>query len=171
MNNAAANAATNVDVKQRAALRMLLFRRRRVIKRVVIFAVATLGMIIVSMMHRDAQTVWRLEKETMHLPRVFQEKYGSHGLPTNLPPPPGLSAEHEEAWRSRYIYVRSNQRIAQSDHPKVICYSDPQTSLYLRANGRIVVLYDGRTYSLVWMKARDFQARAADLGVPDLTEY
>ena len=135
------------------------------IQKLAAFVIVTVAMVILSMAHRDSQAVRRIEQQAQFIADRFQAQYVDRSLPTDLPTPPEIDATQAELWREGYIYLRRNQANASPDAPQAVCYSDPAARLYLRANSRAVILFDGQRYEAVLLKEDAFRARAAQCGI------
>jgi len=162
-------------VSARAAARIMSKRRRRIWRNIIFFIVATVAMVVLALLNRDHQDVMQSQRVMAYVLAECQAA-ATRSLPPNLPssmpkPPSITDAEwfgHEEGegrLRNRFLYLPANAGRASPAQPLVVCCDDPAVHLLLRADGRHVVLFDGRAFQMRWMDEPEFSARSAALGV------
>ncbi|MBN2445370.1 MAG: hypothetical protein JXO22_01495 [Phycisphaerae bacterium] len=165
MTDAQGQTERSIDVDRRAAARTMQTRQRRIIRNLVTFAIAVTVMLMLSLAHRDSQAVRAYHDGLAHLPAALKDALAHGGLPANLPPPPGLSTDEVERWRDRLLYLRDNVKKI-GDHKRVaVVYMDHPLNLFLRADGRHLILYDGKEFERVWMTEREVRERKDELAI------
>lgn len=173
---------TGQTAADRAARRTLLQRRRRVWRSLVLFVVVTAVMVLVSMAQRDYQSVrtcrQRLEYTCAELQKLLER---GDKAPQSLPLPRadggresagvngGVDDDAYFTLRARYFYNARYGRAAAREKRVGVCCCEQPHRLYLRADGRHVIVFDGQRYDLIWMAEQEFRRQAAELGlhVPD----
>ena len=164
MANTHAQAERSIEADRRAAARTRHTRRRRIIRDTVTFIIAVAVMVMLSMAHRDSQAVRASRDSLGHLTAELQEAYERGSLPAKLPTPNGLDSDEALAWRDRLIYLRGNIRKKGENHQLVaIVYADQPLSLFLRADGRHLIVFDGKKFERIWMTERELQQRKDEL--------
>lgn len=176
---------TAKSVADRATRRIMSQRRRRVWFNVAVFVLVTAVMVVLSMAHRDHQSVRSCERRLEFARQELQKLLDDHGrvAPGSLPlegwkevkemwepSSPAEQEMHDEYYsrREHYYYnSRYGRQLARRAPIGVCCCAD-QHRLYLRADGRHVIVFDGQRYELRWMTEREFheQATALELTLP-----
>jgi len=176
---AGAASANRSDVD--AALEVVAERRRRVRRSVLVFVFVTVVIILLSVAERDHQArrgaIAACERRLLFARDELQRLLDERGLiaPAELPLPPvevpahppiaGRSPEEDAYFemRSQYVY---NAFYGQAKDGSLVgvCYCAKPHQLYLQADGRHVLLFDGRTYQVRWIPEAEFQRRARQLG-------
>ena len=165
------------SVTDRAAVRTMRERRRRVWRNVGVFLLVTSLMVVVSMAHRDHQAVRGCRERMTFARDRFQELLGTVEPAPDQLPLPGLEADDPTDvtrtpgedqvlfdLRMNYLYNSDYWRQARRRRPVGVCCNREPHRLYLQANGRHVIVFDGDKYELLWMTEPEFRERAAELG-------
>lgn len=176
----AAPAQTAKSVADRASRRTMSERRRRVWLNVAVFSLVTAAMVVLSMAHRDHQSVRscqrRLEFARQELQKLLDDsgRVAPESLPlegweevTQMgePSSPAEQEMHDEYYmrREHYFYnSRYGRQLTQRRLVGVCCCAAPHR-LYLQADGRYAIVFDGQRYELRWMTEREFHEQAAAL--------
>jgi hypothetical protein len=154
--------ADQVVVTERVRQRTKAARRRRFMRRAVLFAFLTAGMLLASLAHRDAQSIKRCRAWTEHAVRELSAKYKDRMLPLLLPYPEG----DRERVQAHYTYEWKNDRYFKPGREVGIGCCKQAHSFFLRPNGRYVILHDGQEFRCLWMGEEEFRRRAAQLMLP-----
>ena len=165
MTNTQSHVERSSEVDRRAAARTMRTRRRRIIRNLGAFVLAVVVMVMLSLAHRDNQAVRSNRDALGHLPAAFEDALAHGGLPRKLPPPPGVSPDEATHWRDRLLYLRGNVTKLGRHERVAVAYMDRPLSLFLRADGRHLVLFDGEHFERVWMTETELRERADELAV------
>jgi hypothetical protein len=150
---------------ERAELRTVGQRRRRVLRRVLLVAVLALAMLVLTVVNREQQAIDSCRERMEYALKVFQERY-DQGLPspTELP----LPSESGEVGRRLREHVLYNWFYTESARAEVgvCCCQHAHTPLFF-PDGRHVIIFNVRQgrYELRWMEEDEFARRADDLGL------
>jgi hypothetical protein len=152
---------TDAIVTQRAQLHTLLQRRRRLWRRIGILAAVTVAMVLVSLLNRDTQHLREQRKLGERVAAALQADYAARGgrRPLMFPVDEALRGE-----RSRYHF---NMFYDGREKTGVCCLRKP-VRLFVRAEGRTVILFDGEDFTASWIPESEFRAEAEQLGFGDL---
>jgi len=149
-------------VTERVRQRTMTSRRRRFVRRVVIFAVLTAGMVLVSMAHRDAQAMAQCRGRADFIADEFSANYLDRKLPILLPHRP-----EDRDWVLRhYEYRPVNDRFFRQERDVGVCCCQKPHRLTLRERGRHVVVFDGASFQVRWLTESEFKQQAAALHLP-----
>jgi hypothetical protein len=211
---------TDAAVTQRARLRTLAQRRRRLWRRITFLIVVTIAMVLAVMLNRDTQhlrgerklgemvaTELQSEFERRRDPplmfpsgrdakedrltRELSELNQNIGERENQKPKPvqtlaELKHKRDEVKRQLEPLVAKRKRFEQQQerHDFNLFYVDRQKSrpegdvgvcwlknpvrFFVRTEGRIVILFDGKNFKSRWMPESEFRAAAGQLGFGDL---
>jgi hypothetical protein len=137
-------------------------RRHRVWRQVALFLLGAAAVVMISMTNRDAQSVDTCRASVRTLVDSFE-----HSLKTVHALPPMLPLPNADVLRMKdhYVYNAFYTGALAARGEAAICYCESPHQMYLRQNGRHVVLFDGQHVRLKWMSEREFLEKAADLGV------
>lgn len=173
------------SVADRAAERLRARRRWRVWINVAVFVLVTVGMLFLLLVQRDSQAqrgIAECHAKLAVAREEFQKLWHTAApLPDALPlpkapPPAGAGATPRPANddkilddRLHYFYNRNYLRnywagVAADRVVGVCCCEEPHF-LFLQADGRHVILFDGQQYELRWMTESEFRQRAAALSL------
>ncbi len=159
-------------VSNRIAMRTMAQRRWRVVRSTVLFVIVTIAMVIMVKLHRDAGLVRRCRDTLTYVVHELERLPKHTALPLVLPLPPqpeeGTRARREEATdrlRDHYRYVPTNANLLSIMRPVVICYCREPHGMTLRADVRLMILYDGEHYELREMPEAEFRQQAERFGV------
>ena len=165
------------SLAERAGQRTLRERRRRVWRNVALMVVVTIGMVVLTLLNRDAQALRSCRDHMEYAVGVFQERHDKDEPPLSLLPLPeqagrGDPAERQLlAWRDHTHYnALYFARAGISREVGVCCCLHPHSRFFQPAGRYVVVLDAARgKYELRWMNEDEFRRRAGDLGlrVPD----
>ncbi len=165
--SASTPATTPASASDRASLRTMRQRKRRVWRNLLTVVVVTALMVVLVMARRDQQDVGRcLETMRFVVHTLESVETRRDGLPTNLPQPKSDGAMD----RSHYHYNPRNALAIFSGGPPigVVCCDHPHR-LFTRADGRYVVLAENGALRIEWLVESEFQRRAAGLQLPAQT--
>ncbi len=157
-----AEPATRTDevVTQRARVYTLVQRRKRLWRRLAVFVVVAVVMILAALHNRDTQQLRVERKKGRVVATVLQEEYSSRlGPPLMFPSTQELSKE-----RKRYYF---NMFYDSQGKVGVCCLKKP-VRFFVRTDGRIVILFDGEHFNSQWMPESEFRTKAKDLGFGDV---
>jgi hypothetical protein len=157
------------NVAKAAVRKSYLRRRRRILRNVAAFVLATVAMVVVSMAFRDENTVTNAHDFMNTLAAELQRNHVTEPLPPKLPQPPGMRDETFQDWRDRLTYLYRNWWSAKPDQPVAICYSFHPIYRYLGEDGRMLIEFDGKRYRVRWMTETEFRDTAAELRVPQVS--
>lgn len=73
-----------------------------------------------------------------------------------------------ERKRHHFNMFYVSQRAGQPEGEVGVCCLEKPVRFFMRTEGRIVILFDGKHYSSHWMLEREFRAKAKQLGFGDL---
>jgi len=150
-------------------------RRRRVWRSLAVFVIVTAAMVVLSMAQRDYQAVQAC-RDRLEFTRGQLQELLAHGTvaPLELPmpghsteaggtPAPRKPAEDPFVARAHYFYNARYARQPDRKDPVGVCCCEAPHHLYLRPDGRHVIVFDGQRYSLGWLSEAEFQRRASAL--------
>jgi hypothetical protein len=162
----AASSTAVASASDRASLRTMKQRQRRVWRNLLTFAAITALMVVLVMARRDQQDVGRCLETMRFVATALQNEVSQPGgVPVNMPHPQTEGA----MTRSHYHYSLNTARALRPEGggPELgIACCDQPHRLFTRTDGRYVVLGDGRTFHVQWMNEDEFQRRAAELQLP-----
>lgn len=163
MNPALPGTTTNVTTGQRVRLRMWVARRRVFWRRVAIFTVATIGMLLLALANRDNQHWRSARKEAAAIVAVFQEKFEARGqlllrFPDLQPP--------YDRYDINILYAEQQKWHGRAG----VCVQRAPTVFYFRSAGRIVIVFDGKKFGWEWLTEPEFQDRADSFGFGSLSK-
>ncbi len=163
------------DVKQRALIRTMVQRRRRVWLNIAAILVIMALMVVLSMAVRDDQAVRGTVRDCRAALEVAGERL-QVALDRGIFPPPTLPLPREELPASadraareaaderhldrllRYEYDPQHRRRA-SGGPVRVAYDLEPHGLYLQEDQRHVLLFDGTRYTVATLSEAEFQRR------------
>ncbi len=122
------------------------------------------AMVVVSLVNRDTQQIRNEREKGKLIAAALQEDFEPRRQPPlRFPDVPTLSRE-----RNRYYF-----NLFYADRKKLysevgVCCLKTPVRLFVRAEGRIVILYDGDQYRSQWIPEAEFCARAVELGLTDV---
>jgi hypothetical protein len=173
----AATAPAAKNVADRAALRTMSQRRRRVWINVSAFALLTGLMVLLSMAQRDEQAVRSCHDRLAFAADELQNRL-SRGVTAvdNLPLPgstgvakvaTGQPRNEDEAFENRvhYFYNADWWRGRHRRRVVGVCSCAAPHQLFLRPDGRHVIVFDGQRYELRWMTESEFARQAPEFGL------
>lgn len=147
---------------QRAGVRVMVERRRRIWRRLGLILVVTAVIVVLAQAQRDSDL---LRRQGDHAKRgvagALQEIRASIGKPPDVL----RFAQRPDDRLSQYYFNPLYAEHAREDRPAGVACLRAPLSLFLRPAGRYVVLYDGATFRVEWMTESDFQQRADGLGL------
>lgn len=158
---------SHTGARQRAAVREMSQRRRRVWMNVVFFVVATAGMLALSLITRDSHAFKRSEAFAQELTQHLNENYSDRRLPSDMPMPGDMSAALRESWRSRYCYLGQKPRreAILKKTKRAVCYPVYPLRMYLRSGGRHVILATPDGFEYQWLSEAEIKQQADKLGI------
>lgn len=154
-------------LSERIRLRTMRRRRSRVWRRAV--SLAALGVLVLAaiLVNRDWVLSRGISSEASAVARALQETYERESdfplLVTDRTQPLDRFHEryHFNMWYGNEVQWR----------PRVgVCCSQKPVHFSLRADRRVVVLFDGNRFSWQWLPESEFQAQAEGLGFAGLLE-
>lgn len=152
-----------VDRMQR---RTSLSRRWRLIRQMLIYLAVTLAMLAAAIANRDTQAVRNAEQRAQRIAAAMQDEFTQMNMPPlHLPALEPSSGVAPSNYYFNFAYPRA-QRLGGA--VGVTCAREP-LHLFLRPNGRYVVLFDGSRYTVEWFEQERFAELAPQwgMGAPD----
>lgn len=171
---ATVNAPPIQDATNKAGLRTRASRRSRLLRQVSLFAIASVALVLVALANRDAENVRNCRQRLDFVGQQLQLNYTrNQSLPPNLPMPgqtmddPGVRdpLRRKPGSRDHYAYLGTTNL----NHVGVVavcaCFSEHR--LYLRDDGRHVVVFDPATakFEVRWLTNAEFRQQAEKLGI------
>lgn len=149
-------------VTSKVQLRTFLSRRGRLIRQVSLYLVITMAMLLAAIANRDSQAIRNSAARAQRIADALQREFDElHAPPLHLPslgPSSGVLP-------TRYLFNFAYPRMQSvRGVVGVTCPREP-TRLFVRADGRHVVLFDGTRYSVQWVRQDEFAASAARWGL------
>lgn len=145
------------EAAERAALRTMAARRRATRRRLVTTVVVGVAMVLMVMATRDNQSVRRCRASADYAAGVFRAELARHQpLPLSFP----RSREGQVMPREHYHYSPLNASLIALRRPIGICYCEDRHNLFLQADGRHVLLFDGERIDVQWVTESEFRAQA-----------
>lgn len=148
----------------KATMRIVTLRSRRIIRGFAVFIVGMAALVILSLATRDGQELHRCEANLQFAADQFNRTPQS-GLPFVLPQPTEGSLLQNRYRQSHFRYLPSNRELAATIKPVGICQCERPHDLFLREDGRHVMVFDGAKYEVRWMPEAEFASRAASLAL------
>jgi hypothetical protein len=154
-------------------------RRWRVWINICVFVLATALILVLSMAQRDHQSVQTCFERMDYIRQQLEGLLGKGEvaprhlpLPEVEPPPSDASLDERERYeeevlsrREHYFYnTRYGAAAATPDAPTGVCCCKAPHRLYLREDGRHVIIFDGEQYELIWLTESEFRRREKALG-------
>jgi hypothetical protein len=162
MNGTARRPTDEAILSERVRQRTMAARRRRFVRSALLFLGLAAAMVVVSLLHRDAQAVRHCRDRLEYAVRQFSADYKGRTLPLLLPHRP-----EEGKWvRNHYDYRWKNDQHFGPDRRVGVCCCKRAHRFFMRADGRHVLLFDGQDFQIVWMTEDEFRWRAEDLRLP-----
>jgi hypothetical protein len=146
----------------RARQRTLFERRKRFWRRIALFLLVTIVIVLVALANRDLLQ-WRdIQKKAALVANALQQTYTDRKQdpPLRFPDLPEPYQELHKRYHFNIFYAdqqKSRRRVG------VCCLQDP-ARFFLRADGRTVILFDGKQFTARWMTESEFRAAALGLG-------
>jgi len=165
--NPAPTQLNHAGVRQRAAVREMTQRRRRVIMNVVFFVLATAGMLMLSLITRDSHAFKRSEAFAQELTQYLNEHYSDRRLPTEMPMPGNMSEALRESLRDRLCYLGQKPRreAILKKTKRAVCYPVYPLRMYLRPDGRHIILATPDGFEYQWLPEAEIKQKADELGI------
>lgn len=151
----------------RATLRAMGERRRRVLRSAIVVISIMLAIAVLSTINRDQQAVTSCRERMESAVGLLQEHAtkglrGRAGSPRSM-----LRTELGQRWRDHVFHneMFNRQKIFRQK-VGVCCCKQPHSSL-LWAPGRYVIIYDAQSqkHQLLWLEEKEFDRRANELGL------
>ncbi len=147
-------------------------RRRRVWLNIGGFVLVTGLMVVLSMLQRDQQSIVSCRERLVFATRELQKRLGrgqTELVDLPLPDSKGDSAQpqSEEAFENRAHYFYNSDWWREQPKRKVVgvCCCAAVHDLFLRPDGRHVIVFDGTKYELRWMTEAEFARQGPELGL------
>ncbi len=148
---------------QRARRRTLLERRKRFWRRIALFLVVTVVMVLVALANRDMLHRRDILEKAAIVASALQQAYDSHQQDPPLRIPDDLLARYETLRRDYYFNVLYVEQ--QRSRPQVgVCCLKKPVRFFLRSDGRMVILFEEKKFTAKWMTEGQFRDRASALG-------
>ena len=159
--------ATPSETEARIRARTLRQRRRRVARNVFTFAVISAALVFLALLQRDIQAQRQMYADAELAARALQMELERSGrppihFPTQVDKKYGLS--------DRYVFNLFYQRLLRRHSPVAVCCLLKPVHLFLNADGRYVVLFDGKRFGVRWMTEAQLRASPDELGCGMLIE-
>ncbi|HMQ16676.1 MAG TPA: hypothetical protein PKC49_11950 [Phycisphaerae bacterium] len=146
---------------ERVWLRTYRQRSRRIWRQLVLVAVVTVVIVVLSLAQRDLQAQRWERRDLDRLAASLRGRLETEGGPADLL---ALMRLDDPLWNRYQLndgYARQGWRGSEIG---VGC-SRSVVALFLQEDGRFVLLFDGAAYRVEWLTERDFRGRAAALGL------
>lgn len=151
---------TTHQAAERANLRVMHERARRIWVRLSLVIVVTVAIIVLALAQRDNQTIRRQSRIAQQIAAEMREAYEQRRALSDLT----LLAQ-QPALAEDYYFNPSYSIQAERRGRAGVCAPRRQVRLFLREDGRHVVLFDGTTFTVAWMSEAQFAERSAELGL------
>jgi hypothetical protein len=148
-----------VDISDRAKVRIMTYRRRRILRGGGLFVAGSLIMILMALANRDAQERRGGADQAEKLVAILQRAYENSGYPPQRFPD---EAAKQNIPTDQYYFNSMYSSQAGSGGTVGVCYRDQD--LFLSPDGYYVTLFAGGHYRWEWMEDQTFKQRAAQLG-------
>lgn len=149
------------SISDRAALRKMQERRGRVLRRLAMMIGVTAVIIVMALVQRDNQSVRWEVRHMAELAAKFRQALAERGTP-----PDALIMQHADAdLAERYFFNTGYVQHAIERGRSGVCCSRVPIRLFLRADRRVVLIFDGRDFEVHNMLNSDFAASAETLGL------
>jgi|GEM_PF-2389011 len=160
MTNTESTPVTDKTLAQRARLNTLVQRRRRLFRRLLLFALITAGMIYVVVLNRDSTQLRLGRNMGQRLAAAFEKESAARSRPLlTFPSDSSLRKDCERLYFNVFYAGQAKER----PEAGVCCLKEPMR-FFLRREGRIVILFNGKNYLSRWMPEDEFQSAAKELG-------
>jgi hypothetical protein len=153
--------SSHAAVEQRVRERTLSERKRRVALNAVLVVIVTGGMILAAMAQRDTQAIRSARRLCDDLAAGLQLSLAREGRATVRMPDLG---ERTQVAQDIYRFNPFYADMVRIRSPIGVFGMREPLDLYLREEGRFVVLFDGTRYEAAWLAEKDYQGQARDLG-------
>lgn len=181
MSPASANPPARHDPASSAATRTHALRRSRLLRQIALFAFASVAIILVALANRDRENIRHCFGRVDFVRAQLQIGYErGRGLPPNLPMLGEIETDAESYIRdplrrrpgSREHYAYFGATNLNLPTPVVVCACFRDHRLYMRDDGRHVIIFDPTTHKFVarWMTADEFAKNAKEMGVGELLD-
>lgn len=153
---------SNEEIAQRVRERTRAERKRRIWRNGLFFVAVTIVMLYIALLERDRQAVRNASDIGQRLAQALQDQMQKDGqLPSRVP---DLGPRYRLAAAQ---FIPNAMYAAQSAtlSPVAVMHTKQPISLYCRAAGRVVVLFENRAFRSEWMDERVFRERRAALGL------
>lgn len=150
---------------ERAAQRVAVQRRNRVIRNVTVFAITTLSLVLIVSANRDRQAIEDCRRQIDHAAAVLiLDLIADRPLPLVLPLDLKLRID-----RTHYTYAPASHAVAERDEPLAIVYCSAPHTLVIRRDGRHVAIRRGNRIEIRWMTEDEIRKNGGKLGIRLLT--
>ncbi|MBW7907148.1 MAG: hypothetical protein LC135_10300 [Phycisphaerae bacterium] len=146
---------------ERVWLRTYRQRSRRIWRQLVLVAVVTVVIVILSLAQRDLQAQRWERRELDRLAESLQSRLATEGGAVDLV---ALMRLDDPLW-NRYQFNDGYARQGWRGSEIGVGCSRSVVALFLKEDGRFVLLFDGAAYRVEWLTEREFRRRAASLGL------
>ena len=153
---------TPAGVTDRVRTRTFLHRRGRLLRGIALFVPVTAVIVYLSMLQRDTQAMKVGETNARMIADAMQTQLtAEHVPPQRMPDLPAPYQGVVERYYFNYFYGNK----LQTSQVVGVCAMRQSTRLFLREDGRFVVLFDGSKFWSEWMTEAQFAQRAKALGI------
>lgn len=167
MNTAKTASLDDRALTQRARVRTMLQRRRRLWRRVTVSLVVAVAMVLAILLNRDTQHLRIRMRQGEKVAAALQRAYDrTRDPPLSFPTLDGAGRGLYDLYYFNIFYASRQE----SDQQVGVCCLREPVRFFLRTEGRVVVTFDGSRFSSQWMPESDFQNRAKALGFASLLE-
>jgi hypothetical protein len=146
---------------ERVRLRTYRERSRRIWRQLLLVVVVTIIIVLLSLAQRDTQAQRFERREIDRLAATLRESFHKNKAPADLL---GAIPLQDPLWRRYYLnqgYARqgwAGSRIGVACSPRPV-------QMFLRSDGRMLLLFDGREFTVNWISEEEFRKHAAELGL------
>lgn len=149
------------DVSRKIKTRALRRRRSKIIRPIAFYGVVTLGMLVVSILHRDSQAHRTGMEVAGTIAAKLQDEFDrTHRSPRGLPELKDYPAL-PELYYFNIFYADSMSGYGESG----VCALRRPLRRLLQPEGRFLIVFDGRSYRAQWLEESEFRERATGLGL------
>ena len=153
------------SLTERARLRTLRHRRRRLWRRIVVFLAVMSVMVLMVLLSRDTQQLHAMENQGDLIAAALQEAFDQRGeAPLSFPRLPAPNNRLYDRYDFNIFYASEREG---RPNVGVCCLKQPE-QFFVLPNGRVVIVFDGQEYHSVWMPETEFRTRAERLGFGNL---
>ncbi len=144
------------EALERAGLRTMTQRRRRIQRSLATVGLVTVVMLLLALLQRDQQSTRQCRRQVDAAIEGFRHAHRVGRVPpTTFPSVPQADAEAPDHFAYNILYA---QLVRSTNPVGVFCCAEPHR-LYLHESGRHLVTFDGQDFHVSWVPAGEFARR------------